>query len=255
MILMYADSGSPPRRGGRGEAKPVKEKKRTARRKVPEQLDSTNSLLVHDIKNLSFRLGSLLQNLENNYEDPLFKKSVLEILTDTVDRMDQIIHRCRGRQGDLIIKYPIDLNEILNEIVNLLPRPAKKRFFIRESYENIPTIWGDPEYLKEAFSILTDNALQAMEQDGGQLQLSTSFLVTRSGRKKVIVKISDTGCGMSKEFIKTRLYAPFVSTKENGLGLGLYACRKIIALHEGTIRTTSREGQGTTFRIDFPTAT
>lgn len=223
-------------------------------RAAEEGFGSTNSLLVHDIKNLSFRLCSLLQNLEKNYEDPLFKRSVIDILTDTVDRMDQIIHRCQGPREDLIVKYPVDLNEVLNSVVNRIPRQAQKAVAIRESYARIPRVWADPKYLKEAFTILTDNALEAMPQGEGRLSLATASHQTAGGKRRVVVRIADTGCGMSREFIRTRLFAPFVSTKPAGLGLGMYACRKILALHEGSIRVQSREGKGTTFRIDFPAA-
>jgi signal transduction histidine kinase len=239
--------------GGRRTAAKSK-KAAAAGRHIPADLDSTNSLLVHDIKNLSFRLCSLLQNLENNYEDPLFKKSVVDILNDTVSRMDRIIHRCQGPREELIVKYPIDLNEVLNELVENLPQAVQKRFFIEESYERIPKIWADPKYLKEGFIIVLDTALDSMSERGDRLLIATTSLVTRTGKRKVVVKIADSGCGMSREFIKNHLFAPFISTKDHGLGLGMYACRKIVGLHDGTIRVTSREGQGTTFRIDFPAA-
>jgi signal transduction histidine kinase len=235
---------------GRREPEPG----RPARRGAPSELDSTNSLLVHDIKNLSFRLCALLQNLEKHYEDPLFKKTVVDILTDTVNRMDRIIHRCQGPRDDLIVKYPVDINEILHDVMNRLVPTGGKKFFLEESYDRIPKVWADPKYLKEAFSLVTDNAMEAMAVHGGRISVATTSRTTRSGQRKVVVKISDTGPGMSREFIRTRLFAPFVSTKEHGLGLGMYACRKIIAMHEGTVRVSSREGHGTSFRIDFPAA-
>jgi signal transduction histidine kinase len=219
-----------------------------------KELNSADSLLVHDIKNLSFRLGSLLQNLENHYEDPLFKKSVIEILSDTVQQMEKIVHRFPVRRGDLIVKYPVDVNEILNEIVERIPRTIQQTHFIEEAYERVPKVWADPKFLKEAFIILVENALQAMDEEGGILMLSTGVSVTRAGGKRVIVKISDTGCGMSKEFIREVLFTPFISTKEEGLGLGLYACKRIISQHDGSIRVTSQEGRGTTFRIALPGA-
>jgi signal transduction histidine kinase len=221
-----------------------------------EAIVPANSLMLHDIKNLAFRLGALLQNLEVNYEDPLFKKSVVEILDDTVRRMDRIVRRCRDRRGEVIVKVPVDLNEILIEIVEHLPRRPRneKEVFIEERYSRLPKIWGDPEFLREAFAIIVQNALEAMQDRGGRLTLSTGTAASRAGRRRIVVRVADTGCGMSPEFIDNGLFAPFVSTKEDGLGMGLYACRKIIALHDGTIRVSSREGRGTTFRLSFNTA-
>jgi len=215
--------------------------------------DPANSLLVHDIKNLSFRLGALLHNLESNYDDPQFKKSVVEILADTVKRMDRIVRSCLHRKGDVIIKVPVDLNEILNEIVESLSRSSRlgPQIFIDERYTRRSRIWGDPEFLREAFAIIIQNALEAMEKGGGRLALSTRSYVTRTGKRNVLALIADTGCGMLPEFVRNGLFAPFVTTKENGLGMGLYACRRIIALHEGRIGVSSRPGRGTTFRVSF----
>jgi signal transduction histidine kinase len=223
----------------------------TKRRGKPRALDPANSLLVHDVKNLSFRLGTLLRNLENHYEDPLFKQSVIDVITDSVDQMDRIVRRCRDRGGEIIVKVPVDLNEILNGIVNGLPRHYHKQILIEEHYSRIPKIWGDVEYLGGAFAIIIQNALESIEEEGGGVSISTGPVTTRSGRRRVVVTISDTGSGMSKEFVRSRLFSPFATTKENGLGMGMYTCQRIVALHDGAIRVSSREGRGTTFRVSF----
>jgi signal transduction histidine kinase len=64
--------------------------------------------------------------------------------------------------------------------------------------------------------------------------------------------ISDTGRGMSKSFIETRLYRPFATTKKTGIGLGLYTCREVIQASAGSIEVNSVEGAGTTFRVVLP---
>lgn len=227
--------------------------KRQAGGRKPEALGPAGSLLVHDIKNLSFRLGSLLQNLDANYEDPLFKKSVVEILADTVRKMNGIVRRCRDRRGEVIVKVPVDLNALLSGLVEAVPRSfqEKTRIFIEERYVRIPRIWADAEFLGEAFSIVIQNALESMEGTGGRLTLATTARTTKAGKRQVVVTIADTGCGMPPQFVQDQLFAPFVTTKEQGLGLGLYACRKIIALHDGAIRVRSREGRGSTFRLVF----
>lgn len=225
------------------------------RRRGPAQapLSSASSLLVHDVKNLSFRLSALLHNLETHYEDPLFKKSVVEVLTDTVARMDRLVHRFREAHEGLVFRYPVDLNEILHGVIESLPHPEihKREIVIEERYARIPKVWGDPGILAEAVAILVTNGIESIDAGGGHLVVSTGTSETRAGKRKVDVRIRDTGCGMTREFIRNGLFAPFVSTKEEGLGMGLYACRKIIALHDGVISVRSRVGSGTTFRISF----
>ena len=67
-----------------------------------------------------------------------------------------------------------------------------------------------------------------------------------------IVEIADTGIGISEEFIEKDLFAPFVTTKPRGLGLGLYTCRQIVHMHDGEIRVRSELGRGTVFSIYLP---
>jgi signal transduction histidine kinase len=208
---------------------------------------------VHDVKNLSFRLSALLHNLETHYEDPLFKKSVVEVLSDTVARMDRLVRQCRDAHEGLVFRYPLDLNEILNGVVESLPRTeaGDGGITIEERYARIPRIWGDPAFLAEALAIVVRNGIESMEDRGGRLLITTLTSKTRAGKKKVEARIRDTGCGMPPDFIKDGLFSPFVTTKADGLGMGLYACRKIIALHDGVIGVRSVVGRGTTFRISF----
>ena len=222
-------------------------------RKGMDALDSLNGLLVHDIRHLSFRLGALLQNLEHNYEDPLFKRSVVEILTDSVRRMETIVRRCRDRRGEVIVKIPIDANEILHGVVESLPRSWRGRrdVLIEERYARVPRLWGDPEFLREAFGILIQNGLEALGKEGGRLTVSTRPVKTVAGKRRIDIRVSDTGCGMSPGFIRDHLFVPFVTTKDDGFGMGLHICRQIVTLHHGSIRVSSREGRGTTFRVVF----
>ena len=64
--------------------------------------------------------------------------------------------------------------------------------------------------------------------------------------------MSDTGRGMSEEFIRTALFRPFATTKSSGLGVGLAQCKSIVEAHGGTISVESRPGSGTTFAVRLP---
>ena len=68
------------------------------------------------------------------------------------------------------------------------------------------------------------------------------------------VQISDSGCGMSAEFIEEKLFKPFATTKKHGFGIGLYQCQQIIESHCGTIEVESLEGEGTKFTLFLPLA-
>jgi chemotaxis protein histidine kinase CheA len=72
------------------------------------------------------------------------------------------------------------------------------------------------------------------------------------GSREAVIEVSDTGRGMSEEFIRTRLFKPFSTTKKGGLGVGLAQCRGIVEAHGGTIDARSRPGEGTVFTVRVP---
>ena len=91
------------------------------------------------------------------------------------------------------------------------------------------------------------NALEAMDK-GGVLTIEAGQ--TPSGAPTF--SVGDTGCGMSRKFIETRLFRPFSTTKKTGIGLGLYTCREVIEASAGTIKVESVQGAGTTFHVVLP---
>jgi signal transduction histidine kinase len=64
--------------------------------------------------------------------------------------------------------------------------------------------------------------------------------------------VSDSGCGMTPEFLKHSLFHPFKTTKNRGLGIGLYQSRMIVEAHQGRIEVESEEGRGSVFRVLLP---
>jgi len=112
---------------------------------------------------------------------------------------------------------------------------------------NIPEIDADGSQLKQVFVNLIVNALQAMP-DGGCLRINT-----RGESRKVSVVVEDTGVGMEQEILD-KIFTPFFTTKEIGLGtgLGLPVSHGIIASHQGTIRVESKAGKGTVCTIELP---
>jgi signal transduction histidine kinase len=92
------------------------------------------------------------------------------------------------------------------------------------------------------------NALEAMQQENGTLTIEAE----RATAGKVGFSVSDTGVGMSRQFIEHRLFRPFATVKKNGVGLGLYTCREVVRANAGTIEVQSIEGAGTTFRVMLP---
>ncbi|MCI0411827.1 HAMP domain-containing histidine kinase [bacterium] len=226
-------------------------KRKTSTRASRVSLQRTvDSVIVHDLKNLAFRLSALLQNIDVNYENPLFKTSMMEVLSDTIRKMDTIVKRFRDHQQQVIIKLRINLNDVLSAMLSALPQKTIRLVKIDTEFGDVPPIWGDAFYLREAFLNLVENAIDAMPE-GGTLTLRTRRADTRR-KARVIVEIADTGVGINKEYLDSKLFQPFVTTKNHGMGLGLYTSQQIFALHHGQMEVESAPDEGTTFRILFP---
>jgi len=141
-----------------------------------------------------------------------------------------------------------DLREVLEKTL-LLISPQAKTLGV-EIEKEIPKeplrVSIDPDQMRQAFTNLGVNALEAMPQ-GGLLKVT---LLENAG-DKVSIQFSDTGKGIPRE-AQAKVFDPFFTTKEGGTGLGLSIAHRIIAQHEGVIRVEGEEGEGTIFTISLP---
>jgi hypothetical protein len=213
-------------------------------------------VLVHDIKNMGFRLEMLRANLEEHYGEPDFKRSVQELLASTVEKLDRIVGRFGSAEEAVLIKVSLDLDALLREVADAAPRrgaragrTAGDRGPLALALGGPPPVWGDPYYLRDAFRSLLDNALEAAGPDGRVLVRS---FASRGTRPRAQVEIIDNGPGMSADFVRDRLFQPFQTTKSDGVGLGLFTANQIVRHHRGAVRVFTRPGEGTVVRISFP---
>lgn len=219
----------------------------------PSRLRSTlDRVLVHDVKNISFRLRLLLSNLDEHWADPEFQKTVRELLASTVERLEDIVGRFAAHEDAVLIKVSLDVNGLLREIAE---KPARRGRPARVASRKlalgaVPRIWGDPFYLGDAFASLLENALEAAGPEGTVLLRSYAGGTAR--RPRVLVEIIDNGAGMTPEFLRDRLFQAFETTKPGGVGLGLATANQIVRFHRGTIRVLSQPGGGTLVRLSFP---
>ena len=147
---------------------------------------------------------------------------------------------------------PTDLSLSLQEAISLIETQLRKANVkvVSELELGLPPVWASPDHLHVVWLNLLLNACDAIEQTGdeGTIQVSAH---RRDDR--IVVRIADTGVGMSAEALK-HLYEPFYTTKEpgKGTGLGLFTCYRTLVRHGGEIRVDSLEGEGTVFRISLP---
>jgi signal transduction histidine kinase/CheY-like chemotaxis protein len=153
----------------------------------------------------------------------------------------------------------VDLNQVVEQVLETTEstwrqdgRPGGTRIeVVTNLAERLPKIAGDPAELREAFTNLVLNAVDAMPS-GGTLTLRTSVSEEEVPGREVTVAVTDTGTGIP-EAIRQKIFDPFFTTKgPKGTGLGLSMAYGILARHGGRITVESEEGRGTTFRLAFP---
>lgn len=208
-----------------------------------------DSVLIHDIRNLELRLSLLLSNMEEHYGDPDFKRSATELLQATVQKLDGIARNWSARRDSVLIKVPLDLNDLLREALRTCrPRGRASAPRMEATFAEVPGIWGDPYYLREAIQGVVQNAQEAA---ASSVTVSTG-LERRGPRGFAVVDVGDDGPGMSGEFVRRRLFRPFQTTKSGGVGLGLYTARRILRHHRGEVEVKTAEGEGTRVRLLLP---
>ncbi len=146
-------------------------------------------------------------------------------------------------------KIQVNLNKVVEEGLYILESRCAKEGIkvVRALSEDLPEVTADPAQLTQVLVNLVVNSIQAMPK-GGELTIQT-----KASDAFVQLIIKDSGVGMS-ENVQKKIFLPFYTTKDvgRGTGLGLAVVHGIVTSHEGSIHVTSKEGRGTTFKIQFP---
>jgi two-component system NtrC family sensor kinase len=214
---------------------------------------------VHEINNpiqgiLTFsKLMISSLNRENVPPEELDKfRRYLELIASESSRCGQILRNLLSfaRQGELEKDF-FDVHALLEEIFLLTGNRMELQGITlnREIAEKLPPMYGDRDHIKQAILNLILNAVEAMP-NGGMIAMSVKL---SPDKKHISVSVSDTGGGVPKK-VQSSIFEPFVTTKEDGkgVGLGLSVVYGIIAQHEGSIEVESDEGKGAKFVLTFP---
>jgi two-component system NtrC family sensor kinase len=148
-------------------------------------------------------------------------------------------------------KVSTNLNSLIEEALQLLEKHVNFHNIkiVKDIDPNLPEVKVDADEFRSVINNLAVNAADAMP-NGGQLTISTRF---DPSANQVIIRVADTGIGISEENLK-KIFEPFFTTKEKGkgTGLGLAMTYGVIKRHNGTIDVKSKVGEGTEFIIKLP---
>jgi len=220
-----------------------------------EQLASVGRLaagVAHEINNpltgvLAF--ADMMRDKENLDEQD---REDLETIIRETKRVREIVRGLLDFARETpFVQKPLDINELIGQTLRLLGnREAFQQIYMVEDLgEHLPLVNVDRNQLQQVLLNLALNACEAMPA-GGTLLVNSS-----SSNGRVVVKITDTGCGIRREQLD-RIFEPFFTTKPvgKGTGLGLSVSYGIVQQHGGTLEVESEIGKGSTFIIGLPTA-
>ncbi len=208
-----------------------------------EAFNRMSAFVVHDLKNIVAQLSLMLRNAERLHDNKEFQQDMLLTVESSLEKMKRLMLQLRDGAAPVSGSRGVELTPILESLGRLARAQGRK---VRLEIDDRLSTRGHEDRLNRVLGHLLQNALDATPADG-DVRLRVSRV---SGQ--VRVEVIDTGSGMSEEFIRTRLFRPFNTTKHSGMGIGSYESLQYIRELGGSIEVDSREGAGTTMTVLLP---
>jgi len=206
--------------------------------------------VAHEIRNPINAIGMIAQRLNKEFKPTDNQEEyikITELLRSEVNRINKIITQFLNyaKPLDLKIDY-VNTKSFFEEIYQLfLPQAKQKNIkFIKQGEDNL-SVRFDSDLIKQSLMNIIQNAFDAVGENGVvELKYYKSY-------NNLIIEISDNGIGIPSDQQKN-IFDLYFTTKKDGNGLGLSIAQKIIHQHNGTITVSSKQNQGTTFKIHLP---
>ncbi len=220
------------------------QKQRLQRQEKLAGFNRTVAFLAHDLKNIVAQQKLAVDNFPRYREDPEFLDDFCETIEHSTQKLEDLITQFRYKSlntaGEtvsfqVLMDYLQKKQKVLGERLQLsLPRGAAGEGSV-------------PADLLVVADNLLKNAIEASADDQ-----PVSVTVASDG-ERLSLRVCDQGEGMSEDFVRDRLFEPFVSTKpDSGLGIGMYHVRSIVEALKGRIQVESEPGKGTCISVDIP---
>ena len=202
-----------------------------------------SAFVVHDLKNIVTQLALMLKNAERHRHNPEFQQDMLATVENSLDKMRQLMLQLREGERPAGHASGVDLAALLQRIEQSVRQRGRQLEV--DLIDRVATR-GHEDRLERVIGHVVQNALDATPATGRVwVRLSQSV-----GRAQVVV--GDTGAGMSQEFVQSRLFRPFSSTKSSGMGIGSYESFQYVKELGGSIDVKSEPGQGTEMTLLLP---
>ena len=231
----------------------------TERLKTEELLRKSEKLAVvgqlatamaHEINNPLTAMKGFMQLLKSTETEN--NQGYINIVSSEIERIESITNEFMAVAKPQVVKIqPNDISVLMDQVLMLLqPQAMMNNIQIRIDFTpDIPLIPCEGNQLKQVFVNILKNAIESMPT-GGEILIQ----IDKLDNNQIRIRFIDQGCGIPKERIPY-LGEPFYSIKEEGIGLGLMICYKIIETHQGKVFIESEVNKGTTVEVTLPICT
>lgn len=210
-----------------------------------EAFNKRFAFVAHDIKNAVSQLSLIAANAEKHRDNAAFQQDANETLRQSVDKLNRLLRQLNVKPPSVPPSKVIALAPLLHKIIADRRRFERPAVSLTVRAENL-AVAADEERLRAVVEHLVQNAVDAVGNDG-----SVDVRLSCAG-KMAILEVEDDGPGMDTDFIRNRLFRPFVTTKGSGYGIGVYESREYASSLGGHLDVVSRPGSGTIMRITLP---
>lgn len=216
-------------------------------------LGEVTAIFAHEVRNPVNNISTGLQLLDTRLLEGDPNHELIVRMQHDCNRLTHLMESVLTFSRPMEYKLePVDLSSLINRMIDRwaprLSRANVSPFF--QADPQCPKIMGDPRALEQVFTNLISNAVQAMSASGGTLAVKIEQPGDGPQVGYVLTSISDTGPGIPVE-VKDHIFEPFITTKSQGIGLGLAITKRIITAHKGSISLHSFPG-GTVFTVCLP---
>ncbi len=209
-----------------------------------EEFHRRFAFVLHDVKNLASQMAVLARNAERHGDNPEFRRDMVSTLRISADRLGTLTHRLAQKdESAALSRAAVDLDALVLRVA----ASARGRHPVRIA-GRAGHVRGDAAALESILTHLLDNAIDASPH-GAEVGVTL-----QEGDGSVVVEVRDAGRGMSEDFMRRELFRPFSSTKEGGFGIGAYQARRLAEALGGRLDVTSREGEGSCFKLTLASA-
>lgn len=210
-----------------------------------DSFNRMSAFVVHDLKNLVAQLSLMLKNAERHKHNPSFQEDMLETVAHVESRMRMLMSQLQEKRS-IDPRKAVDLIALLERIRASKRHQRPPLQLLAEPVRTIE-VHAHVQRLERVIGHLVQNALDATPEDGRVV-----VRLTGPSRSFVELVVEDTGCGMTPEFMRERLFKPFNTSKSTGMGIGVYETQQYIQELGGRIHFESESGCGTRVTVVLP---